>query len=204
MTSLRELYQEIILDHGKRPRKFGAIENPDRSAEGFNPLCGDRVTVFMNLDGDVVRECAFTGAGCAICTASASLMAEAVGGMTIAAARDLNRRFLTLLTGPYGERVSVDEEDELGKLIALRGVRQYPMRVKCADPAVAYTDRGPGCEGCCGDDGMMMDMCCNRLNAEARRRGENMKNVISRSLNPSASSRLRVSFRWRCSDEHAG
>jgi len=129
MNDLRELYQEIILDHGTRPRRFGELPGANRTAEGFNPLCGDRVKVFMNVDGDVIGACSFTGSGCAICTASASLMAEAIGGVTIESARRLHRKFHDLLTRPGGD---VPNGDDLGKLMALRGVRQYPMRVKCA------------------------------------------------------------------------
>jgi nitrogen fixation NifU-like protein len=126
---LRELYQDIIIEHSKRPRNFRSLEDGVRKAEGFNPLCGDTVTVFVDLEGDVVKDVAFQGAGCAISTASASVMTETLKGKTRAEAERLFRAFHGLVTG-RGE----DEPDllRLGKLAAFAGVSDYPMRVKCA------------------------------------------------------------------------
>jgi nitrogen fixation protein NifU and related proteins len=128
MSELQSLYQDIILDHCKRPRNFGALPGKVRSAEGYNPLCGDKVKVHVELDGDRVRRVAFEGAGCAISTASASLLTEAVSGRTVAEARELFHHVHAMLAG---EASDVDES-ALGKLAALGGVRAYPMRVKCA------------------------------------------------------------------------
>jgi nitrogen fixation NifU-like protein len=127
MSDLRTLYQETILDHYKRPRNFGPLADADRHAEGYNPLCGDRVKLYLRLDGDRIAGISFEGAGCAISTASASLMTEAVAGLTRVEANALERRFHALLTGeaPAGE-------DDLGKLEALSGVREFPIRIKCA------------------------------------------------------------------------
>jgi nitrogen fixation protein NifU and related proteins len=125
-TDLRDLYQEVILDHNRHPRNFGALPGADRRAEGHNPLCGDQVAVYLALDGDVIKDVSFEGSGCAISTASASLMTEAVKGKTVAEARRLFGGFHDLLTGE-GEA-----GEELGKLAAFEGVREYPMRVKCA------------------------------------------------------------------------
>jgi len=132
MSDLSSLYQEVILDHSRRPRNRGALEDPSARAEGTNPLCGDELVLYVELDGDVVREARFEGQGCAISTASASLMTEAVRGKTRAQARELFERFhSSLLSGP-GSDVDLDA---LGKLAALAGVRAYPMRVKCASLA---------------------------------------------------------------------
>lgn len=127
MSDLRELYQEVILDHNKRPRNFEALPAADRQATGYNPLCGDRVQVFLELDGDRVRRVTFQGAGCAISQASASLMTEAVEGKTVAEARHLFEGFHDLLTDGPASGV-----EDLGKLEAFGGVKDYPMRVKCA------------------------------------------------------------------------
>lgn len=126
MTSdLRDLYQEVIVDHGRRPRNFGRMEHASHSAEGYNPLCGDRLTLYLRLSGEVIAEARFEGVGCAISTASASLMTEALKGKTIGEAEALFAGFHALLTGS-GESVP------LGKLQALAGVRAFPSRVKCA------------------------------------------------------------------------
>jgi nitrogen fixation NifU-like protein len=130
MNELRDLYQEVILDHSKRPRNFRAMPEADRRAEGYNPLCGDRETVFVDLDGDVVKDVSFQGAGCAISTASASMMTESVKGRTRAEAESLFERFHDLIVGKGGE--SNDESARLGKLAVFSGVREYPVRVKCA------------------------------------------------------------------------
>jgi nitrogen fixation NifU-like protein len=125
-NDLRDLYQEVILDHSKRPRNFHAMPGADRKAEGYNPLCGDRETVFLDLDGDVLKDVSFQGAGCAISTASASMMTESVKGKTRAEADALFARFHDLITGKG------DASPELGKLAVFSGVREYPVRVKCA------------------------------------------------------------------------
>ena len=128
MSELRELYQEVILDPNKHPRNFGEIEGADRHAEGYNPLCGDRLTVYLNLEKDVITEAAFQGSGCAISKASASLMTDAVKGKTVAEARLLFDRFHAMITNSANE----NSESQVGKLAVLAGVRDYPMRVKCA------------------------------------------------------------------------
>jgi nitrogen fixation protein NifU and related proteins len=125
MSDLRDLYQEVILDHNRRPRNFGPLPEANHRAEGNNPLCGDRVTVYLDVEGDRIRAITFEGAGCAISTASASLMTEALKGLSLAEARDLFHGFHELVT--RGE-----EGEELGKLAVFTGVREYPMRVKCA------------------------------------------------------------------------
>jgi nitrogen fixation protein NifU and related proteins len=129
MSELRDLYQEVILDHSKRPRNFHAITDASRRAEGYNPLCGDRETVYVVLEGDRVKDVAFQGAGCAISTASASMMTESVKGKTRGEAEALFARFHDLITGKNGETKNAPE---LGKLEVFSGVREYPVRVKCA------------------------------------------------------------------------
>ncbi len=128
-SELRDLYQEVILDHGKRPRNFRELPEGSRKAEGYNPLCGDRETVFLKLSGDVVEDVSFTGAGCAISTASASMMTESVKGKTRQEAEALFTRFHDLITG---ESKSGPGAPELGKLAVFSGVREYPVRIKCA------------------------------------------------------------------------
>jgi nitrogen fixation NifU-like protein len=129
---MSELYQELILDHNKRPRNRRIMESPDRTAEGFNPLCGDRVTVYVHMDdAGRVSEITFEGSGCAISTASASLMTEAVKGMKREQIEALAARFHDEVTGvpaPGGANGNI----KLGKLEALAGVKKYPARVKCA------------------------------------------------------------------------
>jgi nitrogen fixation protein NifU and related proteins len=127
MSELRDLYQEVILDHNRRPRNFGALPSANHQAEGYNPLCGDKVTVFLDLEGGCIQDIAFQGAGCAISTASASLMTEALKGKTAEEARALFHDFHGLVTTGEGE----DSED-MGKLAVFSGVREFPMRVKCA------------------------------------------------------------------------
>lgn len=131
MSDLRELYQELILDHGKRPRNFGPLEGATHDAIGHNPLCGDRITVHVRMDGDVVGGISFEGQGCAISQASASLLTEAVKGRTIGEAMALFRKVTALVTG-RDDDAAAEEDVELGKLAVFEGVRQYPMRVKCA------------------------------------------------------------------------
>ena len=128
MDELRELYQEMILDHYRKPRNFGKLGEGTRHAEGYNPLCGDKVTVFIALDGDSITDVAFEGSGCAICMASSSIMTEALKGKTISEAEALFGRFHDLVTG----EPDTDTIDALGKLAVFAGVREYPIRVKCA------------------------------------------------------------------------
>lgn len=125
---LRDLYQEVIFDHNRNPRNFRVIENADRKVEGFNPLCGDRLTLYLKLEGDVIVDASFQGSGCAISTASVSLMTEIIKGKTEAEAEELFKQFHEMTTGK-------DEDIQLeamGKLAVLAGVRDYPARVKCA------------------------------------------------------------------------
>jgi len=126
MSDLRELYQEVILDHSRRPRNFGACPHCNRDAKGHNPLCGDRISVQLDVEGDTIKDAHFQGQGCAISMASASLMTEMVKGKTVAEAKILFDSFHNLVTG--GEANGVD----LDKLEVLAGVRDYPVRVKCA------------------------------------------------------------------------
>ncbi len=132
MSDLRELYQEVILDHTKKPRNFGKLEGECLSAEGFNPICGDAVVVHLDVADGAVRDVRFEGSGCAISTASASLMTEAIKGRPISYVRELFERFHQVVTGPADEPVGTEE---LGKLAVLAGVREFPMRVKCASLA---------------------------------------------------------------------
>jgi nitrogen fixation NifU-like protein len=132
MSDLRELYQEVILDHHKRPRNFRKLEDADRQIEGYNPLCGDKVTVYVKLDGDVVRDVCFQGSGCAISTASASMMTESLKGKTRAEAEALFRSFHELVTG---QPQKAEGAPKLGKLAVFSGVREFPARVKCASLA---------------------------------------------------------------------
>jgi nitrogen fixation protein NifU and related proteins len=124
---LKELYRDVILDHNKRPRNFGRLESSDAHADGHNPLCGDRLTVFLKMDGDRVEDIRFEGKGCAISTASASLMTEAIKGKDRANIGELFDKIHSMLT-----RQDAVADPSLGKLAALSGVREYPARVKCA------------------------------------------------------------------------
>ena len=128
-SELAALYQDIIIDHNKSPRNFGELPPPRHEADGYNPLCGDRLSVYVKLDGERISEVSFDGSGCAISVASASLMTEALKGKTLAEAKALFERMHALLTGS-GD--TADGDAELGKLEALAGVRAYPSRVKCA------------------------------------------------------------------------
>ena len=131
MSELRELYQSVILDHNKQPRNFGALEGANRSAEGHNPLCGDQIQVEVLVDEDgVVQGIGFTGQGCAISTASASLMTQAVKGKPRAEVEALFEGFHGLVTG--APREEPEPAEGLGKLSVFAGVREFPMRVKCA------------------------------------------------------------------------
>lgn len=132
MSDVRELYQSTILDHNRKPRNFRRIEPCARRADGVNPLCGDRVAVFVDVEGDRVRDVAFQGSGCAISTASASMMTESVKGRSVEEANALFERFHHVVTGEIGAEPSDEDMDELGKLVVFAGVREFPARVKCA------------------------------------------------------------------------
>jgi len=128
VSDLDDLYQEVILDHGRKPRNFHKLEDANRQAEGLNPLCGDHFKLYIKVDGDRIADIGFEGSGCAISKASASLMTQSVKGKTVQEAEDLFSRFHLLVTeGPQKVAVS-----ELGKLAALSGVCEFPTRVKCA------------------------------------------------------------------------
>lgn len=129
MSDLTDLYQEVILDHNRRPRNFGALADATCQAHGHNPLCGDKLTVYLRVEGNVIRDVHFDGSGCAISKASASLMTEAVKGKSFDQALGALERFQTMVTTPMDVAVAVDG---LGKLEVLAGVREFPMRVKCA------------------------------------------------------------------------
>jgi nitrogen fixation NifU-like protein len=124
---LKDLYRDVILDHNRRPRNFGHLEHPDASADGHNPLCGDRLTVSLRMNGDRLEDVRFEGKGCAISTASASLMTEAVKGKDRASIDKLFNEVHALLTDQ-----NAAPAPDLGKLAALSGVREFPARVKCA------------------------------------------------------------------------
>lgn len=128
MFDLKDLYQEIIVDHNRSPRNFREIENPDRIAEGYNPLCGDKLTVYLKLEGDVIKDVSFQGEGCAISVASASLMTDQLMGKTETEAEKIFATFHELVT----DRDSEIDLEKVGKLGALAGVREFPARVKCA------------------------------------------------------------------------
>jgi nitrogen fixation NifU-like protein len=132
MMDLRELYQDIILDHGRHPRNFRKIEQPTHLARGHNPLCGDRVTVYLSIDGDIISDVAFQGRGCAISTAAASLMTEVLKGKTIKEARALFAQFRSRVTGGDPETLTEPLAEEAERLEPLTGVKAYPARVKCA------------------------------------------------------------------------
>jgi len=132
MVELRDLYQQVILDHNRSPRNFREIIDADRSAAGDNPLCGDRIKVYLKLEGDVIHDISFHGSGCAISQASASVMTTVVKGMTVTEAGALFTRFHAMVTSTPGEPIA---QSELGKLAAFAGVREFPARVKCANLA---------------------------------------------------------------------
>jgi nitrogen fixation NifU-like protein len=130
MSELRELYQEVILDHHKKPRNHRPLADASAKVEGYNPLCGDRVTVYVKVEDGIVKDISFQGSGCAISTASASMMTESLKGKTLAEAEALFKSFHQLVTGSpdHGTR----EAPGLGKLAVFSGVREFPVRVKCA------------------------------------------------------------------------
>lgn len=130
MSDLSDLYQEVILDHNRRPRNFRELGSPSHRAEGYNPLCGDRLHLFLQIEGDVVTDVAFQGSGCAISKASASLMTDTIKGLTVQEVRALFDRFHRMVTTPPDAPV-----EDLGKLSVLAGVREFPVRVKCASLA---------------------------------------------------------------------
>ena len=129
MSDLTDLYQEVILDHNRRPRNFRAMADATRMAKGHNPLCGDRLTLFLKLDGDRIADVSFEGSGCAISKASASLMTDAVKGRPVAEALGLFDRFQAMITSSLDTAAG---DASLGKLEALGGVREFPVRIKCA------------------------------------------------------------------------
>ena len=130
MSELSDLYQEVILDHNRRPHNFRVIDDATAKKEGFNPLCGDRLTLYLSLEGDVIKDVAFQGSGCAISKASASLMTDALKGKTVPEARELFEQFHNMITSNPDMPPA-----DLGKLSVLAGVREFPTRVKCASLA---------------------------------------------------------------------
>lgn len=130
-SELRELYQETILDHSRKPRNFGALPEANREAEGYNPLCGDRAKITLAVEGDVIKDVRFQGAGCSIFTASASMMTESVKGKTRPQAEALFERFHDLITADPSQAAR-RAAPELGKLAVFAGVSEFPVRVKCA------------------------------------------------------------------------
>ena len=130
MSELSDLYQEVILDHNRRPRNFRVLERVTHHAEGYNPLCGDRLHLFLEVTGGVITDVGFQGSGCAISKASASMMTDCLKGAPIADARALFERFHRMVTTPPDCEV-----EDLGKLSSLAGVREFPVRVKCASLA---------------------------------------------------------------------
>jgi nitrogen fixation NifU-like protein len=131
MSELTDLYQQVILDHNRRPRNYGKLEGANRTAEGFNPICGDHLTLYLRLNGDVIDDLRFEGEGCAISKASASLMTDSLKGKTAAEAESLFERIHAMLTSETDVDFDAQAE-ELGKLAVFSGVREYPARVKCA------------------------------------------------------------------------
>jgi len=130
MSELRELYQQVILDHNKSPRNFRELENPSHEAEGYNPLCGDRLHVYLHLDdNEIIQEVSFVGSGCAISKASASMMSMALKGKTQEEAHELFKNFQQMVTSDISEEPKVNG---LGKLVVFSGIREFPTRVKCA------------------------------------------------------------------------
>ncbi|MHB8474038.1 MAG: Fe-S cluster assembly sulfur transfer protein SufU [Gammaproteobacteria bacterium] len=129
MSAYKELYQQVILDHNKKPRNFGDLANANRQADGYNPLCGDRIHVSLHLDGDRIESIAFNGESCAICKASSSMMTASVKGKTVAEAETLIKEFRDMTTGKLDAEQG---EHHLGKLTVFSGISELPSRVKCA------------------------------------------------------------------------
>jgi nitrogen fixation NifU-like protein len=132
MADLRELYQQTILDHNRSPRNYHKLEDATKTSEGYNPLCGDHITVYLHMENGVIQDISFQGSGCAISKASASIMSSVMKGKTAAEAEELFRRFHSLVTEESGEPADLDS---LGKLAVFAGVREFPARVKCASLA---------------------------------------------------------------------
>lgn len=128
MADYKALYQEVILDHNKKPRNYGTLEHPSHHAEGHNPLCGDHISVDLQLEGDTIEQIAFHGESCAICKASASMMTAAVKGKTREQADALTQEFLAIVTG----KLDLSQPNQIGRLAVFAGVRDLPTRVKCA------------------------------------------------------------------------
>ena len=129
MTDLQDLYQEVVIDHSARPRNFRELEDPDRSVEGYNPLCGDRLTLYVKFQGDTITDIGFTGSGCAISKASTSMMTENVKGKSKQEAQEIFDAFRRMITREPG---SDFDPDEVGDLEVLSGISEFPARVKCA------------------------------------------------------------------------
>lgn len=129
MADLRDLYQEVILEHSKQPRNYRALGDADHKAEGYNPLCGDHFTVYLKMDGEKIQDVSFQGSGCAISKASASMMTQSVKGKTLEEAEKIFQQFHQLVTGRAAGNGS---QEELGKLAVFSGVSEFPVRVKCA------------------------------------------------------------------------
>jgi nitrogen fixation NifU-like protein len=128
MADYKALYQEVILDHNKKPRNYGTLDHPSHQAQGHNPLCGDHISVALTLAGDTIEQVAFEGESCAICKASASMMTAAVKGKTQADAQALSQEFLAMATG----KLDLEQPNQIGRLAVFAGVRDLPTRVKCA------------------------------------------------------------------------
>jgi len=129
MTASRSLYEEVILDHNRKPRNFGKMADANRHMEGFNPLCGDHFTIYLKMNGDVIESVSFDGSGCAISKSSASVMTTVLKGKTRPEAEKLFQKFHRMITSEVGSAV---DEEALGKLQVFSGVREYPVRIKCA------------------------------------------------------------------------
>ena len=130
MSEINELYQDLILDHTKKPRNFKVLEGANRHIEGYNPLCGDRYTIYLDMDGDVIKDVSFQGSGCAISKSSASMMTTIVKGKTKADAESIFENFHKMITGEAGV-----DKNKIGKLEVFHGVSEFPVRVKCASLA---------------------------------------------------------------------
>jgi nitrogen fixation protein NifU and related proteins len=129
---LKELYQEVILDHNKSPRNYKKLDNANHFAEGYNPLCGDKVNIYLDIEADKIEDISFQGSGCAISKASASLMTSSLKGKSIKEAKDLFEKFRELITGKENDELNIEK---LGKLAVFTGVKEFPSRVKCASLA---------------------------------------------------------------------
>ncbi len=128
-SELRELYQELILEHSKKPRNFQALEHANHTAEGFNPLCGDKFKLYLDIQGNTIKDIGFQGSGCAISKASASMMTTSVKGKTVAEAKEIFGEFHKMLSGEASAKLN---QTKLGKLSVFSGVSEFPVRVKCA------------------------------------------------------------------------